>query len=158
MVALEKPNERTQWYFQRYLAHLPAAGEIRLVKLRFSVSRAEQRTRFLISRIDPVRQWKLSPMDLASLGTPDRSIVGPLYLHLDLDVGDPGEVPDPALPGPRRAVAGRGAGRGRPGRTPAGWWRSGSPRPGGTTGRARGGTGRSCGCCARPSAEGGGRT
>jgi polyphosphate kinase 2 len=113
VVALEKPNEResTQWYFQRYLAHLPAAGEIvmfdrswynragvervmgfatpaeylefmrqapdlermlvrsgiRLVKLWFSVSRAEQRTRFLIRQIDPVRQWKLSPMDLASL-------------------------------------------------------------------------------------------
>jgi polyphosphate kinase 2 len=113
VVALEKPNERerTQWYFQRYLAHLPAAGEIvmfdrswynragvervmgfatpaeylefmrtapdlermlvrsgiRLVKLWFSVSHAEQRTRFLIRQIDPVRQWKLSPTDLASL-------------------------------------------------------------------------------------------
>jgi polyphosphate kinase len=39
-----------------------------LVKLWFSVSRAEQRTRFLIRQIDPVRQWKLSPTDLASLG------------------------------------------------------------------------------------------
>jgi polyphosphate kinase len=113
VVALEKPNEResTQWYFQRYLAHLPAAGEvvlfdrswynragvervmgfahpaeylefmrqapelermlvrsgIRLTKLWFSVSQAEQRTRFLIRQIDPVRQWKLSPTDLASL-------------------------------------------------------------------------------------------
>ncbi|HET9654394.1 MAG TPA: polyphosphate kinase 2 [Kineosporiaceae bacterium] len=113
VVALEKPTPReaTQWYFQRYLAHLPAAGEIvmfdrswynragvervmgftdpddyvefmqqvpelermlvrsgiRLVKFWFSVSRAEQRTRFLIRQIDPVRQWKLSPMDLASL-------------------------------------------------------------------------------------------
>jgi polyphosphate kinase len=113
VVALEKPNERefTQWYFQRYIAHLPAAGEIvlfdrswynragvervtgfadpaeylefmrqapelermlvrsgiRLTKLWFSVSRAEQRTRFLIRQIDPVRQWKLSPTDLASL-------------------------------------------------------------------------------------------
>jgi polyphosphate kinase 2 len=112
-VALEKPNERerTQWYFQRYLAHLPAAGEmvlfdrswytragvervmgfctpaeyqrfmeqvpgfermlvqdgIRLIKLWFSVSRAEQRTRFIIRQVDPVRQWKLSPTDLASL-------------------------------------------------------------------------------------------
>ena len=37
------------------------------IKLWFSVSRAEQRTRFLIRRIDPVRQWKLSPTDLASL-------------------------------------------------------------------------------------------
>jgi polyphosphate kinase 2 len=113
VVALEKPSEReaTQWYFQRYIQHLPAAGEIvmfdrswynragvervmgfatenqylefmrqvpelermwvrdgiRLVKLWFSVSRNEQRTRFLIRQIDPVRQWKLSPMDLASL-------------------------------------------------------------------------------------------
>jgi polyphosphate kinase len=113
VVALEKPSERerTQWYFQRYTAHLPAAGEIvlfdrswynragvervmgfadpaeylefmrqapefermlvrdgiRLVKFWFSVSRAEQRTRFVIRQVDPVRQWKLSPMDLASL-------------------------------------------------------------------------------------------
>ncbi|GAA3288896.1 polyphosphate kinase 2 [Dactylosporangium vinaceum] len=113
VVALEKPSEResTQWYFQRYLRHLPAAGEmvlfdrswynragvervmgfasraeylefmrqapelermlvrsgIRLVKFWFSVSRNEQRTRFLIRQVDPVRQWKLSPMDLASL-------------------------------------------------------------------------------------------
>jgi polyphosphate kinase 2 len=113
VVALEKPNEResTQWYYQRYIKHLPAAGEIvlfdrswynragvervmgfctrveylefmrqapelermlvrsgiRLVKFWFSVSRNEQRTRFLIRQVDPVRQWKLSPMDLASL-------------------------------------------------------------------------------------------
>jgi polyphosphate kinase 2 len=113
VVALEKPSERerTQWYFQRYAAHLPAAGEIvlfdrswynragvervmgycsqieylefmrqapefermlvrsgiHLVKLWFSVSRNEQRTRFVIRQVDPVRQWKLSPTDLASL-------------------------------------------------------------------------------------------
>ncbi|GAA1855537.1 polyphosphate kinase 2 [Pseudonocardia ailaonensis] len=113
VIALEKPTdrERTQWYFQRYVAHLPAAGEIvlfdrswynragvervmgfaepreymeflraapefermlvrsgiRLVKLWFSVSQNEQRTRFTIRQVDPVRQWKLSPMDLASL-------------------------------------------------------------------------------------------
>ncbi|MEZ0114482.1 polyphosphate kinase 2 [Catenulispora sp. EB89] len=113
VVALEKPTERerTQWYFQRYVTHLPAAGEIvmfdrswynragvervmgfcdpaeylefmrqapefermlvrdgiTLVKFWFSVSQAEQRTRFLIRQVDPVRQWKLSPMDLASL-------------------------------------------------------------------------------------------
>jgi polyphosphate kinase len=112
-VALDKPSAResTQWYFQRYIAHLPAAGEIvlfdrswytragvervmgfaspdeyhqfteqapqlegmlvdsgiHLVKFWFSVTRAEQRTRFLIRQIDPVRQWKLSPMDLQSL-------------------------------------------------------------------------------------------
>jgi len=113
VVALEKPSKResTQWYFQRYFSHLPAAGEIvlfdrswynravvervmgfctpseyrefmeqtpgleqalvdsgiHLVKLWFSVSRAEQRTRFTIRVIDPLRQWKLSPVDLAAL-------------------------------------------------------------------------------------------
>ena len=112
-VALEKPTEResTQWYFQRYVQHLPAAGEIvmfdrswynragvervmgfctdsqyeefirqaplfeqmlvsdgvDLVKFWFSVSSTEQRTRFAIRQVDPVRQWKLSPMDIASL-------------------------------------------------------------------------------------------
>jgi polyphosphate kinase 2 len=113
VVALEKPTEReaTQWYFQRYVAHLPSAGEIVffdrswynragvervmgfctkaqydlflhqcpqfermlvedgviMVKFWFSVSRAEQRTRFAIRQVDPVRQWKLSPTDVASL-------------------------------------------------------------------------------------------
>jgi polyphosphate kinase len=113
VVALEKPNEResTQWYYQRYIKHLPAAGEIvlfdrswynragvervmgfctraeylefmrqtpelermfvrsgiHLVKFWFSVSQGEQRTRFAIRQVDPVRQWKLSPMDLESL-------------------------------------------------------------------------------------------
>jgi polyphosphate kinase 2 len=113
VVALEKPTERerTQWYFQRYVSHLPAAGEIvlfdrswynragvervmdfctqkqhslfirqvplfeqmlvndgvSLTKLWFSVTQAEQRTRFTIRQVDPVRQWKLSPTDLASL-------------------------------------------------------------------------------------------
>jgi polyphosphate kinase 2 len=113
VVALEKPTERerTQWYFQRYVNHLPAAGEIvlfdrswynragvervmgfctprqhaefirqvplfeqmlvndgiSLTKLWFSVTSSEQRTRFAIRQVDPVRQWKLSPTDLASL-------------------------------------------------------------------------------------------
>jgi polyphosphate kinase len=113
VVALDKPSERerTQWYFQRYVQHLPAAGEIVmfdrswynragvervmgycteaeyqqflrqapvfelmlvnsgifLIKLYFSVSRGEQRSRFIVRQIDPVRQWKLSPTDLASL-------------------------------------------------------------------------------------------
>ncbi|MDX6762852.1 polyphosphate kinase 2 [Streptomyces sp. F8] len=113
IVALDRPTEREagQWYFQRYVPHLPAAGEIvffdrswynragvekvmgfctpeqseqflrqcpafeamlvedgiLLVKFWFSVSRAEQRTRFAIRQVDPVRQWKLSPTDLASL-------------------------------------------------------------------------------------------
>jgi polyphosphate kinase 2 len=47
---------------------LLTGADTHLIKLWFSVSRAEQRTRFLIRRIDPVRQWKLSPTDLASLG------------------------------------------------------------------------------------------
>jgi polyphosphate kinase 2 len=113
VVALVKPTERerTQWYFQRYVPHLPGAGEIvmfdrswynragvervmgfatdeeywefmreapefermlvrsglSLTKFWFSVTPAEQRTRFIIRRIDPVRQWKLSPMDIESL-------------------------------------------------------------------------------------------
>ncbi|MGC9495847.1 polyphosphate kinase 2 [Streptomyces sp. WG7] len=113
VVALDKPTEREagQWYFQRYVAHLPARGEIvffdrswynragvervmgfctepeyrqflqqaplferlltddgiLLVKFWFSVSRAEQRTRFAIRQVDPVRRWKLSPTDLSSL-------------------------------------------------------------------------------------------
>lgn len=113
VVALVKPTEHEahQWYFQRYVSHLPTAGEIvffdrswynragvervmgfcreaqyteflkqapafekmlvndgiELIKFWFSVSRGEQLTRFMIRQIDPVRQWKLSPMDLASL-------------------------------------------------------------------------------------------
>jgi polyphosphate kinase len=113
VVALEKPTDResSQWYFQRYVAHLPMAGEIvffdrswynragvervmefctpseylefmratpefermlvrsgiHLVKLWFSVSKAEQRARFTTRQVDPVRRWKLSPMDIASL-------------------------------------------------------------------------------------------
>ncbi len=113
VVALEKPTEleRTQWYFQRYVAHLPNGGEIvlfdrswynragvervmsfcspreyleftreapnfeqmlvnsgiHLVKLWFSVSRAEQLRRFSMRQTDPVRQWKLSATDLESL-------------------------------------------------------------------------------------------
>jgi polyphosphate kinase 2 len=113
VVALEKPTERelTQWYFQRYIQHLPAAGEIvmfdrswynragvervmgyctphqyleftrsapefeqmlvnsgiHLVKFWFSVGRAEQHARFVSRSTDKVKQWKLSPTDLASL-------------------------------------------------------------------------------------------
>ncbi len=113
VVALEKPTERerSEWYFQRYIAHLPAAGEIvlfdrswynragvervmnfcspaeylefmrqapdlermlvrsgiHLFKLWFSVSQSEQRHRFQLRETDPVRQWKLSPMDVASM-------------------------------------------------------------------------------------------
>jgi polyphosphate kinase 2 len=113
VVALNKPSstELGQWYFQRYVQHFPANGEIvlfdrswynrlgvervmgfcsdeqyqqhmrqvpdfermvidsgiRLTKMWFSVTRREQRTRFAIRQIDPVRRWKLSPMDLESL-------------------------------------------------------------------------------------------
>jgi polyphosphate kinase 2 len=113
VVALEKPTEKeqTEWYLQRYVAHLPAAGEIvmfdrswynragvervmgfcrpdecmeflreapefermlardgiTLVKFWFSVSRMEQLRRFASRQTDPVKQWKLSPVDLASL-------------------------------------------------------------------------------------------
>jgi polyphosphate kinase 2 len=113
VVALAKPSERerTQWYFQRYIAHLPSAGElalfdrswynragvervmgfcsptdylefmrqcpdlermltragIRLFKYWFSVSREEQRSRFAARETDPLKQWKLSPIDRASL-------------------------------------------------------------------------------------------
>jgi polyphosphate kinase 2 len=114
VVALGKPTdlERSQWYFQRYVQHMPSAGEIvlfdrswynragvepvmgfctpgeyqeflrqapefermlarsgrHLFKLWLSVSREEQRTRFAARRLDPLRQWKLSPIDLAALG------------------------------------------------------------------------------------------
>ncbi len=110
IVALEKPTERerTQWYFQRYVEHLPAAGEmvlfdrswynragvervmgfcsdeeyqefmrtcpefermlvrsgIILIKYWFSVSDEEQERRFQSRINDPMRRWKLSPMDL----------------------------------------------------------------------------------------------
>ncbi len=112
-VALTKPSDRelNQWYFQRYVSHLPTSGEIvffdrswynragvervmgfaspddyrhfmgqaplfermlvdsgiTVTKFWFSVTRSEQRTRFIIRQVDPVRQWKLSPMDLQSL-------------------------------------------------------------------------------------------
>lgn len=112
VVALPAPNdrERTQWYFQRYVPHLPAAGEIvlfdrswynragvervmgfctdeqyeeffrtvpdfenmlvrsgiQLIKYWFSISDEEQELRFLGRIHDPLKQWKLSPMDLES--------------------------------------------------------------------------------------------
>ncbi len=112
VAALPAPNdrERTQWYFQRYVSHLPAAGEmvlfdrswynragvekvmgfcsddqyeeffrtvpefermlvrsgIQLVKYWFSISDEEQHLRFLGRIHDPLKQWKLSPMDLES--------------------------------------------------------------------------------------------
>ena len=113
VVALPKPTERerTQWFFKRYVEHLPAAGEIvlfdrswynragvervmgfcspndylefmrecpelermfvrsgiRLFKYWFSVTQKEQRRRFKARELDPLKQWKLSPIDKASL-------------------------------------------------------------------------------------------
>ena len=113
VVALNKPTdiERSQWYFQRYLSHLPSAGEmvfydrswynragvervmgfctpneylefmrqapelermlvrsgIRLFKYWFSVTQDEQRRRFESRAGDPLKRWKLSPIDKASL-------------------------------------------------------------------------------------------
>jgi polyphosphate kinase 2 len=113
VVALTKPSDREvhQWYFQRYVAHLPTGGEtvlfdrswynragvervmgfatddeyevfmrqaplfehmliesgVHVTKYWFSVTQSEQRTRFIIRQVDPVRQWKLSPIDIQSL-------------------------------------------------------------------------------------------
>ena len=112
VAALPAPNERerTQWYFQRYVSHLPAAGEmvlfdrswynragvervmefcndeqyeeffrsvpefekmlvrsgVQVIKYWFSISDEEQHLRFLGRIHDPLKQWKLSPMDLES--------------------------------------------------------------------------------------------
>ena len=112
VVALEKPSDKetTQWYFQRYVEHLPAAGEIvlfdrswynrsmvepvmgfcterqhhkflkdapefeqmivdediRIFKFYFSVSKDEQARRFKARETDPLKQYKLSPVDKAS--------------------------------------------------------------------------------------------
>jgi polyphosphate kinase 2 len=113
VVALEKPTERerSQWYFQRYIEHLPSGGEIvffdrswynragvervmgfctpndylefmrqcpelermltrsgvRLFKYWFSVTREEQIRRFKARETDPLKQWKLSPIDKVSI-------------------------------------------------------------------------------------------
>ena len=134
IVALEKPTERerTQWYFQRYIEPLPAAGEIvmfdrswynragvervmgfctpaqymefmreapelermlvrsgiHLIKFWFSVSRGEQRTRFARREIDPVRRWKLSPMDLQSLDKWDAYTEAKEAMFFYTDVAD----------------------------------------------------------------------
>ncbi len=112
VVALPAPSERekSQWYFQRYVPHLPAAGEVvlfdrswynrsgvervmgfanedqveqffqdvpefermlvrsgvKVVKYWFSITDEEQQMRFLMRIHDPMKQWKLSPMDLQS--------------------------------------------------------------------------------------------
>ena len=131
VVALPAPNsrERTQWYFQRYVSHLPAGGEIVLFdrswynragvervmgfctdaqyeqfmreapefernlvrngiflfKFWFSVSRAEQRRRFKERETHPLKQWKLSPIDKASLDKWDdyTRAKEAMFLHTD---------------------------------------------------------------------------
>ncbi|MFV0309992.1 MAG: polyphosphate kinase 2 [Desertimonas sp.] len=134
VVALEKPSEReqTQWYFQRYVPHLPSGGEIvfmdrswynragvervmgyctptqylefmracpefermlvnsgiHLFKLWFSVGRAEQLRRFRNRQIDPVRQWKLSPTDMASLDKWDAYTEAKESMFFYTDTGD----------------------------------------------------------------------
>jgi polyphosphate kinase len=132
VVALDKPSERErgQWYLQRYVGHLPAAGEIVifdrswynragvervmgfchpeecmeflrevpefermlvrdgiiLIKFWFSVSRTEQLSRFVQRQLDPVRRWKLSPVDLASLDKWDEYTAAKeaMFCHTDL--------------------------------------------------------------------------
>ena len=67
--------------FETMLVH----SDIHLIKLWFSVSRGEQRSRFIVRQIDPVRQWKLSPTDLASLDKWDEYTEAKetMFLHTD---------------------------------------------------------------------------
>jgi polyphosphate kinase len=134
VVALEKPTEteRGQWYFQRYVQHLPTAGEIamfdrswynragvervmgfctpdeygefmrqapefernlvrsgiHLIKFWFSVSREEQRRRFKERKVHPLKQWKLSPIDLASLDKWDDYTKGKEAMFFYTDTAD----------------------------------------------------------------------
>jgi polyphosphate kinase 2 len=134
VVALEKPSEieRGQWYFQRYVEHLPTRGEIvlfdrswynragveramgfctqseydefmrqcpeferhlvrsgvHLFKFWFSVSRAEQRRRFKEREAHPLKQWKLSPVDMASLNKWDEYTLAKEQMFLHTDTSD----------------------------------------------------------------------
>ncbi|WP_439113266.1 polyphosphate kinase 2 [Hydrogenophaga sp.] len=134
VVALEKPSEveRGQWYFQRYVQHLPTAGEIvlfdrswynragvervmgfcsddeyqefmrqapqferqlvrsgvHLIKFWFSVSRSEQRRRFKERKAHPLKQWKLSPIDLASLDKWDDYTKAKEAMFFETDTAD----------------------------------------------------------------------
>lgn len=134
VVALEKPTEveRGQWYFQRYVQHLPTAGEIvlfdrswynragvervmgfcsdeeyqefmrqapqferqlvrsgvHLIKFWFSVSREEQRRRFKERQSHPLKQWKLSPIDLASLDKWDDYTKAKENMFFETDTAD----------------------------------------------------------------------
>lgn len=133
-VALAKPTEQElgQWYFQRYVQHLPTKGEIvlfdrswynragvervmgfcsddeyqefmrqcpefernlvrsgiHIIKFWFSVSRDEQRRRFEERRFHPLKQWKLSPMDLASLDKWDDYTTSKEQMFLTTDTPD----------------------------------------------------------------------
>ena len=183
VVALTKPNEteRGQWYFQRYVTHLPTAGEIvmfdrswynragvervmgfctpreymefmrqapgferslvnsgtHLFKLWFAVSEDEQRERFAARRSDPLRRWKLSPIDEASLGrfhdytearnamffytdTPEAPVDG---RELQREAPGPARVDPGRAPLPRLRPQGRRRGRTGPTR----WWSGGPP-------------------------------
>ena len=134
VVALEKPSEaeRGQWYFQRYINHLPTRGEIvlfdrswynrsgvervmgfcsqeeydeflrqtpeferhlvrsgvHLFKFWFSVSREQQRRRFKEREAHPLKQWKLSPVDLASLDKWDAYTQAKENMFLHCDTSD----------------------------------------------------------------------
>ena len=131
VVALDKPSdrERGQWYFQRYIQHLPTSGEmvffdrswynragvervmgfcspheylefmrqtpqfermlvnsgLRLYKYWFSVSREEQLRRFISRRDDPLKHWKLSPIDIKSLDMWDQytDAKNAMFFHTD---------------------------------------------------------------------------
>jgi polyphosphate kinase 2 (PPK2 family) len=77
--------------YDRFMRQAPAFEQmlvddgIALVKFWFSVSREEQRTRFTIRQIDPVRQWKLSPMDLASLDLWDEYTAAKVAMFQETD-------------------------------------------------------------------------
>jgi len=134
VVALEKPSEteQGQWYFQRYVQHLPTRGEIVMfdrswynragvervmgfctdaeyaefmkqapdferhlvrsgvyvIKFWFSVSRKEQRRRFKEREGHPLKQWKLSPIDLASLDKWDDYTRGKEAMFFETDTAD----------------------------------------------------------------------
>ena len=134
VVALEKPTQQEagQWYFQRYVQHLPTRGEIvlfdrswynragvervmgfcsdeeyhefmrqapefernlvrsgvHLFKLWFSVSQAEQQRRFAERQRHPLKQWKLSPIDLASLDKWDQYTAAKEAMFLHTDTAD----------------------------------------------------------------------
>ena len=134
VVALEKPSERElgEWYFQRYIRHLPSSGEILmydrswynragvekvmgfcsdrdhlefmrqapvfermlvnsdtiLFKFWFSVTRQEQLRRFHSRKHDPLKQWKLSPIDVASLDRWDDYTAARQSMFFNTDTAD----------------------------------------------------------------------